>query len=86
MLFEKSIHDLDYGLRTSIDLMKENDCTLKSQETDNIPHTLSDADYTDSRVKTHAQVECLLPSLGQATKCISLCAKFLSVILNKFWK
>ena len=31
---------LDYVLRTSIDLMKENGFTLKKQETDDNPHKL----------------------------------------------
>ena len=59
---------LDYVLRTSVDLMKENGFTLAMQETD--------ADYADDialLANTPTQVESLLHSLEQAAGGIDLC-------------
>ena len=41
---------LDYILKTSLDLIKENGFTLKRQKADNISQKLTDTDYTDNLV------------------------------------
>ena len=60
---------LDYVLRTSIDLMKENGFTQKKSRNRRYPaKTITDADYADSLllVNIRTQAESLLHSLDQA--------------------
>ena len=61
---------LDYVLRTSIDLMKENGFTLIKVRSRRYPaQTITDADYADNIARlenTPTQAESLLHSLEQA--------------------
>ena len=67
---------LDYVLRTSIDLIKENDFKLTKARSRRYPaQTITDADYADDTAlltNTFAQTESLLHSLEQAAEGISL--------------
>ena len=66
---------LDYVLRTSIDLMKENGFKLaKERSRRNLAQTITDADYTDDTAliaNTPAQAESLLHSVKRAAGGIS---------------
>ena len=65
---------LDYVLKTSIDLMKENDFKLAKERSISYPaQTITDADYADDIVllaNSPAQAESLLHSLEQAADSI----------------
>ena len=63
---------LDYVLRTSIDLIKENTFTLKKAKSRRyLAETITDADYEDDLallVNTSAQAEFLMHSLEQTAE------------------
>ena len=67
---------LDYVLRTSIDIMKENGFKLTKERNRRYPaQTITDADYTDDLAllgNTPAQAETLLHCLERAAGCIGL--------------
>ena len=64
---------IDYVLWMSIDLMKENGLSLKMVRSKWYPaKTIMDADYLVLLANTPAQAKCLLHSLEQAVRGISL--------------
>ena len=67
---------LDYELRTSVDLMKENGFTLAKARSRRYPaRTITDADYTDDialLANTPAQAESLLHSLERVAGGVGL--------------
>ena len=67
---------LDYVLRTSIDLMKDNGFKLTKERSRRYPtQIITDADYADDialLVNTPTRAETLLHSLERATGCIGL--------------
>ena len=70
------INCLDYVLRTSIDLMKENGFKLAKERIRRYPaQTVTDTDYTDDIMRLAnipAQTETFLHSLELATDCIGI--------------
>ena len=70
------IISLDYALRTSIDLMKENGFKLAKERSRRYPaQTITDADYADDialRANTPTQAESRLQNLEQAAGVIGL--------------
>ena len=81
------INCLDYVLRTSIDLMKENGFTLiKARSRRYSAQTIMDADYTDDialLANTPAQVEFLLHYLEPAAGGIGLHVNADNILIKK---
>ena len=66
---------LDYVLRTSVDLMKENDVTQKRKQEDDNLESIMDAEYGNNAAlltNTPGKLESLLQSLQQTASVTSL--------------